>query len=229
VLISAQMKNARNHADRKSNVPKSAHSQAHGMKSMNSCGDNLARLRKIKRISQHSLGKAVGLGRDAIAKIEGRNRCVTDTELIVLSKVLDCSCDELIFGSTQEHGECAGIDTVCIKFAKAKHQWEAIESNAVMGLVKTNNDIRNALLARGATEAQISFLLVHCVPLLGQDEMWGSIAGGVEISISRDGSAELFCNDTLVLFDPEESHWCLPTGDLVYRDLSHALQVVRSV
>ena len=35
------------------------------------------------------------VGRDAIAKIEGRTRCVSDSELVFLSRVLGCSLLDL--------------------------------------------------------------------------------------------------------------------------------------
>lgn len=58
------------------------------MKNQNACGRIVRRLRLYAGLGQYELGKQVGLGRDAIAKIEGGARCVTDIELLRLTSAL---------------------------------------------------------------------------------------------------------------------------------------------
>ncbi len=58
------------------------------MRNQNVCGRNVRRLRLCSGLGQDELGKQVGLGRDAIAKIEGGARCVTDVELLRFTSAL---------------------------------------------------------------------------------------------------------------------------------------------
>ncbi len=67
----------------------------------NICGKNIAKFRKEMKISQRELAdqlQLVGLDVDknAIQRIESRQRFVTDIEIIAISKVLKKSYEELL-------------------------------------------------------------------------------------------------------------------------------------
>ena len=67
----------------------------------NICGENIANFRKEMRLSQRKLAdmlQLVGLDIDknAIQRIEAGKRFVTDIELVVLSKTLSKSYEELL-------------------------------------------------------------------------------------------------------------------------------------
>lgn len=68
----------------------------------NLCGSNVARLRKKQKLSQRALADKLQLfgldvDKNAIQRIEAGKRFVTDIELATLSRVLDCTLDELVF------------------------------------------------------------------------------------------------------------------------------------
>lgn len=67
----------------------------------NICGNNIAIFRKEKKISQRELAdqlQLIGLDVDknAIQRIESRQRFVTDIELIAFSKVFNKTIEELL-------------------------------------------------------------------------------------------------------------------------------------
>jgi len=66
----------------------------------NLIGVQVRRMRCDAGLSQPALAamcQRIGwdVGRDAIAKIEGRSRCVSDSELVFLARVLGCSLLDL--------------------------------------------------------------------------------------------------------------------------------------
>lgn len=68
----------------------------------NMCGANVAQFRKKQKLSQRALADKLQLfgldvDKNAIQRIEAGKRFVTDIELAVLSRVLDCTLDELVF------------------------------------------------------------------------------------------------------------------------------------
>lgn len=72
----------------------------------NICGKNIAKYRKELKISQRELAdrlQLVGLDIDknAVQRIESRQRFVTDIELVSLSKVLNKSFEELLICDNQ--------------------------------------------------------------------------------------------------------------------------------
>lgn len=67
----------------------------------NICGENIAKFRKELKISQRMLAErlqiaGLDIDKNAIQRIEAGKRFVTDIELIVFSKVLDKSYNELL-------------------------------------------------------------------------------------------------------------------------------------
>lgn len=71
----------------------------------NVCGDNVAVLRKRMKISQRELAdrlQLVGLDVDknAVQRIEAGKRFVTDIDILALTKVLNCSLNDL-FGESR--------------------------------------------------------------------------------------------------------------------------------
>lgn len=67
----------------------------------NLCGEQVAKYRKMKNISQRALADALQISgldvdKNAIQRIEAGKRFVTDIELVFLSKVLQVSLDDLI-------------------------------------------------------------------------------------------------------------------------------------
>ncbi len=67
----------------------------------NLCGENVAKFRKEMHLSQRKLADKLQLNgldvdKNAIQRIEAGKRFVTDIELVVLSKALDRTLDELL-------------------------------------------------------------------------------------------------------------------------------------
>ena len=66
----------------------------------NLIGPQVRRIRCNAGLSQPAMAQKCqrlgwDVGRDAIAKIEGLSRCVSDSELIFLARVLDCTLPDL--------------------------------------------------------------------------------------------------------------------------------------
>ena len=67
----------------------------------NICGEQVAKYRKAKKMSQRALADALQIAgldvdKNAIQRIEAGKRFVTDIELTYLSEVLQVSLDELL-------------------------------------------------------------------------------------------------------------------------------------
>lgn len=67
----------------------------------NICGQNVARFRKLLKISQRALAdrlqlEGLQIDKNAIQRIEAGKRFVTDIELIILAKTLDKTYEELL-------------------------------------------------------------------------------------------------------------------------------------
>lgn len=68
----------------------------------NISGDRIHQARTAKRMSQNDLAvkmqvSGIGIGREAISRIETGDRFVTDYELAALSRILDVSLEWLTF------------------------------------------------------------------------------------------------------------------------------------
>lgn len=59
-------------------------------------GHRIAQLRKLNKMSQYDLGKEVNLDQTLISRIERNQRKVTSDELVLFSKVLNVSINELL-------------------------------------------------------------------------------------------------------------------------------------
>jgi transcriptional regulator with XRE-family HTH domain len=73
--------------------------------SQNQIGQRIAKLRKIKGLSQEELAKRIKLSRSSLAQMELGNRNIDVLELLTLSMVLGFSLDEFIsedFNFSQE-------------------------------------------------------------------------------------------------------------------------------
>lgn len=73
----------------------------------NICGSNVAYLRKKQKLSQRALADKLQLfgldvDKNAIQRIEAGKRFVTDIELAVLSRGLDCTLEILLFSDHSE-------------------------------------------------------------------------------------------------------------------------------
>ncbi len=70
----------------------------------NLCGPAIAVRRKAMGLSQRAFAELLQLhgldvDKNAIQRIECGKRFVTDIELAVLTRVLHCTCEELLFGT----------------------------------------------------------------------------------------------------------------------------------
>lgn len=75
----------------------------------NICGENVCKLRKAQtpKMSQRMLAEklqlfGIDVDKNAIQRIESGQRFVTDIELIVIAKIFDVSCDELLNNSKKQ-------------------------------------------------------------------------------------------------------------------------------
>ncbi len=215
------------------------------MKNQNACGRNVHRLRFGLGIGQDELGKRVGLGRDAIAKIEGCSRCVTDIELLSLAEALGCSLDTLlgpVAPPEKHHGarrsEVWSKDAMpSIKLIFSSGDPESVPeailadllNSRVWGKGSSRRPWSHALKEIGARPAHIGALRILTLPdgegniplvVLGAERLSAEIHGDGEVHVGVDG---------VDLSQDLAGTWQLTGGSQVYRGIRHALQVIRMV
>ena len=69
--------------------------------SNNLCGKKVAKIRKAMKLSQRELAdmlqlEGLDINKNAVQRIEAGKRFVTDIELVVISKILKSSLDDLL-------------------------------------------------------------------------------------------------------------------------------------
>jgi len=214
------------------------------MKNQNACGHNVHRLRFGLGIGQDELGKRVGLGRDAIAKIEGGSRCVTDIELLRLSEALGCSLDTLLGpvappekhhgARTSEVWSKGAMPSITLIFSSGAPESvpEAILADLlnspVWGKGSSRRPWSHALKKIGAMPAHIGALRILALPdgegniplvVLGAERLSAEIHGDGEVRVDVDG---------VDLAQDLAGTWLLNGAGLAFRGVRAAIQRIRS-
>jgi DNA-binding XRE family transcriptional regulator len=215
------------------------------MKNQNACGRNVHRLRLGLGIGQDELGKRVDLGRDAIAKIEGGSRCVTDLEALRLAEALECSLDTLlgpVAPPEKSHGARRSevwskdaMPSITLVFLSGdpepvpKAILADLLNSPVWGKGSSRRPWSHALKKIGAMPAHIGALRILTLPdgegniplvVLGAERLSAEIYEDGEVRVDLDG---------VYLTHDLSGVWQLDGGSQVYRGIRHALQVIRMV
>lgn len=214
------------------------------MKKQNACGRNVHSLRFGLGIGQDELGKRVGLGRDAIAKIEGCSRCVTDLELLRLAEALGCSLDTLL-GPVEPSGKRHGarrsevwskdaMPSVTLIFSSGDPESvpEAILADLlnspVWGKGSSRRPWSHALKEIGARPGHIGALRILTLPD-GEGNIPLVVLGAERFSVEIHGDGEVHVGvDGVDLTQDLAGTWQLEGAGLAFRGVRAAIQGIRS-
>lgn len=98
-------------------------------------GERLKKLRKYFDLTQEQVAEILGLGRDAIIKIEKGERKISSEELKNFSKLYFISMEELVSGEKE-------VDETSIAFARGFNKLSEKDKKEIINLIEYKNILK---------------------------------------------------------------------------------------